>query len=75
MSSWCNDHGVSPREMRDAIQEKGWFLGEGTFRLGIGTLVALPPMQAIKLDWNAFAGMLHGVRDPGVTTETLEDVA
>lgn len=54
MSNWCKDHDCSPRDMKQVIKEKGWYKGESTFRLGTGTLIALPPTGCIRLDWKLF---------------------
>ncbi len=58
---WCVKRGVDLREMEMQLTSKGWMKSVERIALGKGTVLSVPQMKCLKLDWAAFESHLTTV--------------
>lgn len=63
---WCNKRGINAREMENQLTAKGWLKSIERVALGKGTVLSVPQMKCLKLDWSAFETHLTTVTNDGV---------
>lgn len=61
MREWCVERGLSPKEMESQLAAKGWLKGITRFALGKGTVLSVPAVKVLSLDWAAFESHLTAV--------------
>jgi len=58
--------GINAREMENQLTAKGWLKSIERVALGKGTVLSVPQMKCLKLDWSAFETHLTTVTNDGV---------
>lgn len=71
MSDWCKKQDIAVKDMMDILKYHKWYKGSTKFRLGTGTLVAIPPTNVVQLDWKAFGSVVNLIKPE---YETVEEV-
>lgn len=70
MRDWCIKRGITPMDMEQQLLAKGWLKGVQRVALGKGTLLSVPQMKCLSLDWAAFESNLSIVPTEGVANVT-----
>lgn len=65
---WCVKRGINSREMESQLTSQGWLKSVERLALGKGTVLSVPQMKCLKLDWAGFESHLTVV--PPVTADT-----
>lgn len=64
---WCVRKGINSREMEGQLISKGWMKSVDRVALGKGTVLSVPQMKCLRMDWAAFESHLTVI--PSDTTE------
>lgn len=70
MREWCVERGISPKELEGQLTAKGWMKGVTRYALGKGTVLSVPALKVLRLDWAAFESHLNVVPQSNTTEES-----
>ena len=55
---WCVKKGINSREMESTLAAKGWLKSVDRMGLAKGTVISVPQMKCLRLDWSSFESHL-----------------
>lgn len=72
---WCVKRGINSRELESQLSAKGWLKSVERLALGKGTVLSVPQMKCLRLDWAAFESHLSVIPTDNSQTEVVTNAS